>query len=314
MTGRIFTADHHVYDLPEPLAWTVTHTGSVPCDSYSMTVLYEADMAPVLRLAAGFAAIESGQTVLRGIVDEYTVDLDADGLRATIVGRGYAARLLDNESRPATYQSATLEEIIRCHVTPYGISCDAVAPVRANSVYTVASGSSQWKALDNFCRTYGGFSPRFARDGKLLAVPESQPRHLALGEAAPVLSFSFRENHYGVLTEVLVIDKTRGVSYSVENPAMIQKGGQCRRVVYTPGQSTWAAMRYTGEYQIEQSRQDESVVTLCLPGSFLAYPGDCLDLELPRLGLSGTFRVAEAENDFSQDQGAVVTLKAKELV
>lgn len=314
MTGRIFTADHYVYDLPEPLAWTVTHTGSVPCDSYSMTVLYEADMAPVLRLAAGFAAIESGQTVLRGIVDEYTVDLDADGLRATIVGRGYAARLLDNESRPATYQSATLEEIIRCHVTPYGISCDAVAPVRANSVYTVASGASQWKALDNFCRTYGGFSPRFARDGKLLAVPESQPRHLAIGEWSPVLSCSFRENHYGVLTEVLVIDKTRGVSYSVENPAMIQKGGQCRRVVYTPGQSTWAAMRYTGEYQIEQSRQDESVVTLCLPGSFLAYPGDCLDLELPRLGLSGTFRVAEAENDFSQDQGAVVTLKAKELV
>lgn len=50
MTGRIFTADHHVYDLPQPLAWTVTHTGSVPCDSYSMTVLYEADMAPVLRL------------------------------------------------------------------------------------------------------------------------------------------------------------------------------------------------------------------------------------------------------------------------
>lgn len=314
MTGRIFTADHHVYDLPEPLSWTVTHTGGVPCDSYSMTVIYEADMAPVLRLAAGFAAIEKGVTMLRGIVDEYTVDLDADGLRATIVGRGYAARLLDNESRPVTYQGATLEEIIRCHVTPYGISCDAVAPVRANSVYTVASGSSQWKALDNFCRTYGGFSPRFARDGKLLAVSETQSRHLAIGEGTPVLSCSFRENHYGVLTEVLVIDKTRGVSYSVENPAMIQKGGQCRRVVYTPGQSTWAAMRYTGEYQIEQSRQEESMVTVCLPGSFLAFPGDCLDLNLPRLGLSGTFRVAEAENDFSQERGAVVTLKAKELV
>ena len=116
-----------------------------------------------------------------------------------------------------------------------------------------------------------------------------------------------------MLTEVLVIDKTRGVSYSVENPDMIQKGGQCRRVVYTPGQSTWAAMRYTGEYQIEQSRQDESEVTICLPGSFLAFPGDRLDLDLPRLGLNGTFRVAEAENDFSQDRGAVVTLKAKEL-
>ena len=58
MIGRIFTSDHHVFDLPEPIAWTVTHTGSVPCDSYEMTVLYRPDMAPVLRLAAGFACIE----------------------------------------------------------------------------------------------------------------------------------------------------------------------------------------------------------------------------------------------------------------
>lgn len=140
-----------------------------------MTVLYEADMAPVLRLAAGFAAIEAGQTVLRGIVDEYTVDLDEDGLRATIMGRGYAARLLDNESRPVTYQSATLEEIIRCHVTPYGITCDAVAPVWANSVYTVASGSSQWKALDNFCRTYGGFHPALPGTANSWRCPRPRP-------------------------------------------------------------------------------------------------------------------------------------------
>ena len=64
MTGRIFTSDHHVYDLPTPIAWNVTHTGTVPCDSYSMTVLYEPEMAPVFHLAAGFAAIESGVTML----------------------------------------------------------------------------------------------------------------------------------------------------------------------------------------------------------------------------------------------------------
>ena len=38
MTGRIFTADHHVYDLPELLAWNVTHTGTVPCDSYTVII------------------------------------------------------------------------------------------------------------------------------------------------------------------------------------------------------------------------------------------------------------------------------------
>ncbi|MDD3346821.1 hypothetical protein [Oscillibacter sp.] len=312
MTGRIFTSDHHVYDFPAPLAWNVVHTGTVPCDSFSMTFLYEPDMAPVLKLAAGFAAIEGGKTVLRGIVDEYTVELGTDGLTANIVGRGYAARLLDNESRPLTYQSATLAEIVRSHVTPYGITCGEMANLRASSVYTVASGSSQWKALEGFCRTYGGFTPRFSPDGKLLATPEKVGKRLTVKDGDMVLSCTLREDHYGVLTEVLVIDKTRNVSYSVKNQDMLEKGGQCRRVIYTPGQSTWDAMRYTGEYQIKQSRQEEKTVTLCLPGSVLAAPGDRLTLDLAHMGLSGEFRVAEAENIFSAEQGATVKLTAKE--
>ena len=313
MTGRIFTADHHAYDLPALLEWNVTHTGGVPCDSYSVTFLYRKEMAEPLHMAAGFAAIQNGETVLRGIVDEYTVELGSDGMVATISGRGYAARLLDNESRPVTYQNATLAEIVRCHVTPYGVSCGALADVRANSVYTVAAGTSQWKALENFCRTYGGFSPRFSRDGKLLAAPEEiSGRYLVIGDDDPVLACTLREDHYGVLTEALIIDKKRNVSYSVKNQDMINRGGQCRRVIYTPGQSTWAAMRYTGEYQIAQSRKEEKRVAVTLPGSFPAFPGDRISLQLNRMGLSGMFRVTEAENVFSTERGATATLTLKE--
>ena len=75
-----------------------------------------------------------------------------------------------------------------------------------------------------------------------------------------------------MLTEVLVIDKTRNVSYSVQNRDMLDRGGQCRRVVYTPGQSTWAAMRYTGEYQIRRSREEELTIELGLAGCFPAFP------------------------------------------
>jgi hypothetical protein len=188
-----------------------------------------------------------------------------------------------------------------------------VAEVRANSVYTVAAGLSQWKALDNFCQTYGGFSPRFSRDGLLLATPEQNSgKRLSIGDSDPVLACSLREDHYGVLTEVLVIDKKRNVSYSVTNPDMIAKGGQCRKVVYTPGQSTWAAMRYTGEYQIQKSREEEKLVTVTLPGSFLAFPGDRVELTLDRIGVSGTYQVTEAENTFSVGEGAEVTLTLKE--
>ena len=314
MTGLIFTSDHKVYDLPALLSWTVVHTGGVPCDSYTVKFLYDREMAPVLRLAAGFMGIENGQIVARGIVDEYTVELGSEGVLATITGRVAAARLLDNESRPVTYEAATLAEIVRCHAEPYGIVCREVADIRATSVYTVPAGVSQWKVLADFCETYGGFLPRFAVNGALLATPEKDSgKRFIIDETSPVLECVLREDHYGVLTEALVIDKKRNVSYSVKNQDMIDKGGQCRRVIYTPGQSTWAAMRYTGDYQIRKSREEEKIVTVTLPGSFPAFPGEQVSLNLERMGLSGTFRIAEAENTFSVRSGATVTLTLKEV-
>ena len=314
MRGRIITSSHRVYDLPVLLRWNMTYTGSVPCDSYTVTCVYDKTMAEPLHLAAGFLALgEDDQVLLRGIVDEYAVELSPEGLTVTICGRGYAARLLDNESRPVTYQGATLEEIVRCHVTPYGITAAEIAPVSATSVYTVASGTSQWKALESFCRTYGGFAPRFRRDGLLVAAPERDDgRRIAIGADSPVLSCTLREEHYGVLTEVLVIDKTRNVSYSVKNQDMIDRGGQCRRVLYTPGQSTWAAMRYTGEYQIAKSRKGERTVTIRLPGNFLAFPGERVLVQLERMGISGEFRVTEADNLFSVKDGSTVTVTLEE--
>ncbi len=313
MTGKLYTADHQIFELPPLLSWRVTHTGSVPCDSFTVSFVYQKEMAQALKTAAGFAAKEDGKTVLRAIVDEYTVDLDGGGLTATVSGRGYAARLLDNESRPVTYQQATLAEILQNHAEPYGITCGETADVRADSTYTVAAGSSQWKAVENFCRTYGGFVPRFSPEGELLAGPEKEGRVLSIGDKDPVLSCTLREDHYGVLTEALVIDKTRNQDFSVKNQEMIAKGGQCRRVIYTPGQSTWAAMRYTGEYQIARSAEDAWAVEITLPGSFPAFPGDRAALSLERMGLAGTFRVAETENRFDSRNGAAATLTLKPL-
>ena len=128
-----------------------------------------------------------------------------------------------------------------------------------------------------------------------------------------MLSCTLREDHYGVLTEVLVIDKTRNKSFSVKDQETIDRGGQCRRVMYTPGQSTWAAMRYTGEYQIRRSKEDAWTAEVTLPGSFLAFPGDRAAVSLERMGLSGTFRVAEAENRFDRRDGATAALTLKPL-
>lgn len=312
MTGRITTCDHQVCDLPPLLEWRVTLTGSVPCDSYAVTCPCSAEMAGVLHRAAGFSAI--GESVeLRGTVDEYVLRQSTEGRTLTLLGRGFAARLLDNESRPVTYQAATLSDILKNHVTPYGISCAEAQPgLRAASVYTVAAGESQWRALEGFCRVYGGFSPRFDRYGRLLAAPERDSgRRIVLDGGTPLLSLSKRENHYGVLSEALVIDKTRGVGYTVKNADFQSRGGQCRRVIYTPGQSTWDAMRYTGEYQIARSREDEVSVTAALPGPPRAWPGDIVRLERGECGITGDYRVAEVEHTGGRS-GEITTLTLKE--
>ena len=225
MTGRIFTADHRIYDLPQLLCWTVTHTGTVPCDSYSVTFLYQPEMAPVLRMAAGFIGFENGQMVARGIVDEFTVEMDGSGITATLTGRGAAARLLDNESRPVTYEDATLEEIILRHVVPYGVAVREIADVRAGA-------GIPWRRAPASGRRWRGSAGPMAASRPLLRAAArwwprrrgTRGRRLRIGEEDPVLACTWREDHYGVLTEALVIDKTRNVSYSIQKPRYDPKG------------------------------------------------------------------------------------------
>lgn len=316
MRGRIITSDHRIFELPVLLRWNITYTGGVPCDSYEVTCVYDRTMAELLHLAAGFLALdENGGVLLRGIVDEYEVKLTAAGLTVTICGRGYAARLLDNESRPVTYQGATLAEIVRCHAAPYGISCAEIAPGVGGLCLHRGRRHQSVEGVGGFLPDlWGLFAPLpvgRAAGGGAGAGRRAADRHR---RDQPILSCTLREDHYGVLTEVLVIDKTRNVSYSVQNRDMLDRGGQCRRVVYTPGQSTWAAMRYTGEYQIRRSREEELTIELGLAGCFPAFPGDTVRLELEAMGLSGEYRVAEAENTASPETGEVCTLILRERI
>lgn len=311
MTGRFVTSGGGQWALPPLLEWRVTRTGTVPCDDFTVTCVCTPEMPDKLRQAVEFLIWEDGTLRLRGFVDEYVITESREGRLATVTGRGMAGRLLDNESRPMTYQGATLREILRNHAEPYGIACGELADIGTRSEYRVSAGLSQWRAVDDFCRTYGGFSPRFTADGRLLAAPERNRRTLLLDGNSRLLKLTKRENRYGVLSEVLVIDKVQGAEHSVRNQDFLSRGGCRRRVLYTPGQSTWAAMRYTGEYQIARSREDETVIEAVLPGASDVEPGDIVALRRPGCGLSGDYRAAEAERALSSN-GETTTLTLKE--
>ena len=123
MKGYLTTCDGAQFELPTLLKWEFSYTGSVPCDSFTLRCAYEPAMAETLRRAVRFTAREDGTVEFAGVVDECGVTCDEKGLQLEVSGRGMAALLLDNEAESVSYQWATMEEILKNHVTPYGIVC-----------------------------------------------------------------------------------------------------------------------------------------------------------------------------------------------
>ena len=155
MKGYLTTCDGAQFELPTLLKWEFSYTGSVPCDSFTLRCAYEPAMAETLRRAVRFTAREDGTVEFAGVVDECGVTCDEKGLQLEVSGRGMAALLLDNEAESVSYQWATMEEILKNHVTPYGIVCTGYDAVTAAARYRVANGSSQWKALNDFAALHG---------------------------------------------------------------------------------------------------------------------------------------------------------------
>lgn len=295
MTVRLLTVDGRQFELPVTLRWRILRTGGVPCDELEAVCLYDGKLGEVLPLCHRFAAYEGSEAVLLGVVDEYALTAGGEGVLLRLSGRGLAALLLDNEAEAENYQQATLSEILRRHAGPY-VSCEQRRELTGGGTYRVASGSSQWKAISGFTELTGGFSPYMTALGVLVAAPiRGSGRRLQV-EAGSVVRCQVRERRYGVLSEVLVKDKSGGRRESVRNTGFLRRGGCRRQVLYMPRRSTGEAMRYTGDYQIRQSQAGARQVEIVLPGAFQAQPGDVIALRYPPLGLAGEYDVAEAES------------------
>lgn len=289
-----------LYTLPPLTEWEVTLTGSVPCDSFSVTCPYRPEMAAALEGAYRVRLTEADRFTLNAVVDEYEIAQNRQGRFVTVRGRGLAALLLDNESEAITYERALLAEVLGNHVSPYGIQVDVRRDVSGDS-YAVASGSSQWKALQGFTRRFGGFDPYFTREGILVAAPLwGSGSCLQVDDNTPLLSLRKREDRYGVISEVLIQDKVQGVSHQVVNRAFTAAGGRRRHVLYMP-RSTPDTRRYTGEYQIAQSAAEQLEIEAELPFPFAAFPGDRAGLALKRLNLSGQYEVVRSRSRMDGD-------------
>ena len=87
--------------LPQVLEWTFRYGVGTPCDSFSLSCLWDGTEIESLRDAVGFAAAEGGRRRFTGVLDEAEAVWDENGARLFLHGRGMAALLLDNEAEGA---------------------------------------------------------------------------------------------------------------------------------------------------------------------------------------------------------------------
>ncbi|MBQ3134765.1 MAG: hypothetical protein IJB75_03005 [Oscillospiraceae bacterium] len=295
MNAWLLTARGQRWALPAMLEWEMDYGCATPCDSFRVVCLWNAGQESVLADAVRFEACQGGQTVFVGVVDECVVTSSPAGSRLEISGRGLAALLLDNEAQSVEYAVATQEDILREHVFPYGIEVAQQPALPAVRGFSVSTGSSEWSVLYQFARFYGGVTPRFDREGKLVLTGWNETATRKIDRRTAVSAITLRHRRYGVLSEVWVRD--RGGSAKVEkvvNQTFKDGGGQSRRVFTMPEKSDYQAMRYQGQYQLECSRQRQVELEVELPVPFAAWPGELVEIEGKGQGIDGRWRVARS--------------------
>ena len=265
--------------LPGLTAWRLEYTAGTPCDSFWLRCPWDGENTARPASWVGFLAEEKGERIFTGVVDECEVSLSPGGLTLEVSGRGMAARLLDNEALGQDYLYATQADILRDHVTPYGIKAAPGGSLPPVAQFSVASGSSEWSVVYDFARYYGGVAPRFDREGRLVLSGWDDSRERVIGDQTGVLAMTRRDRRYGVLSQVLVRDRWSGQMETLENRAFQALGGQARRVLTTPARNSYKAVRYSGQFQLERSASELERVEATLGEVFSVWPGDLVTVQ-----------------------------------
>lgn len=287
--------DGSALTLPAALEWKFSYGTGLPCDSFYVRCLWESGRERDLSDAALFYAQWQGERVFTGVVDEFACVCGREGLHLELSGRGMAARLLDNEAMPCQYQRMTCADLIARHIKPYGIRTVGGKDLPAVSGFSVPSGASQWSVVEDYAAYYGGVIPRFDRMGRLVLDPHPDDRVVEIGPSAAVKQWEYREQRYGVLSRVAVRQRSSWETCWTEDPAFLARGGCASRVITVPNDTGDVAMRYSADYQLKASRREQVRLTMTLPGAFLAWPGDLVEVNRSKFGGNGRYRVARTE-------------------
>lgn len=296
MRGYLIDKNGAEYELANLISWDICHGMGEPCDFFEVNALYTKEMLPKLASATRFRATNDGVTVFFGVVDEYVVSINEKGATVAINGRSLAALLMDNEVEERRSYIMSRSTFVDTYVTPFGISSIKPATMQQVVYFPIKRGDSAWTALKRFCLKSAHAVPRFTPAGQLL-MTETAGNTLQINGDTEAVGIKYKDERYGVISKITVANRTSGGSYTLTNQPFVNRGGSCRRYLFTEKFETvitdpsQAGDRFTGEYQIAQSMRGKNCIEITVPRQFVCFPGDTVRFNSTSLGLSGSYKV-----------------------
>ena len=202
-----------------------------------------------------------------------------------MTGRSLQARLLDNQVVGTEFLTVHLEDILSRYVRPFGVNkivADALPPLTG---FLVETGSSAWQVLRGFCRHSAGVAPRMLPDGTLQIQKNPAYRTWQVGRTAGYVSCKYRAKRYGRISKQILVDQRKGdADCSAEQglfvPGRPPPGGD--GPIRGPAADGPAGGQRSSALPTQRGKRN--ALALALPGGFLAWPGDRVEVSLEEMG------------------------------
>lgn len=207
--------------MPSPLSLNVDVDESAPADSlYAVFPFIETDQLSEIRLFL------KEKLIFKGIVDEEERVLRPSGVYLRISARSMAAKLLDNEAAPCSFDHPSARLICSEYVEPFGITLSGSDDSVYFGVQNVLKGSSCWSVLRNFCAACYSCVPRIGGDGVLYLKGMLRDESVSFGGDG--IRYTELSEKYKRCEEISAVrvktDNSSGYSLSVDNPDALSRG------------------------------------------------------------------------------------------
>lgn len=148
MLKFIFTdIDDKEITLTDCISVSVNMEENVPAHDLSVTFAYR-DVPELVTVTM----LNEREILFTGIVDEQIRECSAKGDFLKLNCRSMAAKLLDNESVPISYTHPSVDVILRNHAKPFSVYCENSSDDTYFGTQTVAKGSTNWQAVEDFSK------------------------------------------------------------------------------------------------------------------------------------------------------------------